>query len=320
MFYLLCCFAPFFFQSCSFEQDKLIFLLAEKPLVSSLQELIFWISVVRCLKQKSFIVFRFFWVWNTFFSTKILNFLNLAENSPQKLLFQQKMLVQISSSSKHFVFRKISVSPAFSDFFHLLPVSFIVRQSLIRQNWFVEKKNFFYLLLILLHSFSRKNFFLFFNCPLNFLYLCFSVFLLFLFCFSGVFHLFWVFQTKKLLKKKNSFGKFVGFEKLSFELFLLEWTYFDQKSVEKLTFVVSSKILTWKKRNLFPDSHALRIACANEGPLDHCCVSWRSRVSQVCVHSVVIDPGRGTSVASSRLSTFVLFFFAVKNLALNVFL
>ena len=63
-------FRTFFFQSCSFEQDKLIFLLAEKPLVSSLQELIFWISVVRCLKQKSFIVFRFFGCEIPFFPQK----------------------------------------------------------------------------------------------------------------------------------------------------------------------------------------------------------------------------------------------------------
>ena len=74
----------------------------------------------------------------------------------------------------------------------------------------------------------------------------------------------------------------------------------------------------------------LRIACANEGPLDHCCVSWRSRVSQVCVHSVVIDPGRGTSVASSHLSPFFFcfsfcFFFLrkpsfKKKCSVNVFL
>ena len=59
-----------------------------------------------------------------------------------------------------------------------------------------------------------------------------------------------------------------------------------------------------QKKNLFQDSHALRIACATEGSLDHCCVSRRSGASQVYVHSLVIDLGHGTFVASAHLSPF----------------
>ena len=55
----------------------------------------------------------------------------------------------------------------------------------------------------------------------------------------------------------------------------------------------------------------MRIACAIEGFLDHCCVSkrgWRCWSSQVCVYSVVIDLGHATSVASSHFSLFLFLF------------
>ena len=57
------------------------------------------------------------------------------------------------------------------------------------------------------------------------------------------------------------------------------------------------------EKTLFLNSHALRIACAIEGSLDHCCVSRRSWASQVYVHSVVIhwSRRRGTTVAPGRI-------------------
>ena len=60
------------------------------------------------------------------------------------------------------------------------------------------------------------------------------------------------------------------------------------------------------RQKLIQDSHAMRIACAIEGSLDHCCVSRRSWASQVYVHSLVIDLGPRTFVASVHLSPFFL--------------
>ena len=159
-----------------------------------------------------------------------------------------------------------------------------------------RKQNFFYLLLILLHLFfESRNSFLFFNCPFNF---CVCVFLFFLFLFV----FFWCLSyflnlSKQKSSKKNLLREIKSFFQKKIELFLEEWTYFDPKSVQKLTFEFSSKknISLKKEKNLFQDSHALRIACA----IAACRDGW---ASQVYVHSVVIDLGRGTSVASGRLS------------------
>ena len=82
----------------------------------------------------------------------------------------------------------------------------------------------------------------------------------------------------------------------------------DQKQCHTLLTTLKRK----EKNTYFKIHNALRIACAIEGPLDPCCVSRRSWASQVHVHSVVIDLGRETSVASGRLSPSVLYFFEKK--------
>ena len=77
-----------------------------------------------------------------------------------------------------------------------------------------------------------------------------------------------------------------------------------------LNFLQQNKIPQKKKdrkKNLFQYSHALRIACALEGSLDHCCVSRLGWASQVYVHSVVIDLGpRDIRCISPSLSSFLL--------------
>ena len=231
------------------------------------------------------------------------------------------MIVQISLSGNLFVFRKKSVSPAFAEkcFYHLLLVSFIVQKKF---SWkisfdkivFLKKnKTSFISSWFLLHLYFEQKLFSIFQCPFIFQLSCYLFFLLFLI----VFFLCLFFQTKNGIKK--SFEKHIDFfQHFLLNLFLEEGTYFDpKKNVFKKyhSDFFFSKKKNSLKRKIFQDSHALRIACANEGPLDHCCVSWRSRVSQVCVHSVVIDPGRGTSVASSHLSPFfLLFFFSLESL------
>ena len=71
---------------------------------------------------------------------------------------------------------------------------------------------------------------------------------------------------------------------------------------------------TFVREKLCQDPHALRIACAIEGSLDNCCVSWRGWAGPVHVHSIVIDLGRGTSAASRRLSLLFSVFFFKKTL------
>ena len=73
---------------------------------------------------------------------------------------------------------------------------------------------------------------------------------------------------------------------------------------DNLNFLQQNKIPQKKQKNLFQDSLALRIACAIEGSLDHCCVSRLSWASQVYVHLLVIDRGPGTFVASAHHSPF----------------
>ena len=252
---------------------------------------------------------RFFF----FVFSKILNFLNFAENSPQKLLFQQKMLSRSQFSSNHFAFRKISVSPAFSEFFLSSPSGVFYRsekssleKNLIRKIVSLKKKTFFYLLLIVIPFFWEQKLFSTFHLSFYFfafVFFCFFFFFYSVFLVSFIF--FWVFQTKKSFsKKQSSFEKCVGFSKVFFWTFFEEGTYFwSKKRCSKIEFWMFFKKSHLKKeKNLFQDSHALRIACAIESHLDHCCVSWRGWASQVYVHSVVIDLGRGTSVASGRLS------------------
>ena len=157
------------------------------------------------------------------------------------------MIVQISLSGNLFVFRKKSVSPAFAEkcFYHLLLVSFIVQKKFSWKN--LSKKLFSWrktkLLLSPLDFCSifilSKNSFLFFSVLLFFQLSCYLFFLLFLIVFSGV-----CFSKQKNGVKK-SFEKHIGF----FQHFLLNLffgggnIFWSQESVQKLTFVFSSKIL-----------------------------------------------------------------------------
>ena len=212
------------------------------------------------------------------------------------------MFVPISFSDNFVVLRKISVSPAFWEKWILSSPSCVCYRSKVLTKIFRKKlfswrkQNFFYLLLILLHLFFWEQKLFYFSTVLLIFCVCAFLFFLFLF-FSGVFHIFWICPNKNLLKK-NIFREIVFFfkKKNKFNFFLEEGTYFDPKHVQKLTFEFSSQKISLKKeKNLFQDSHALRIACA----IAACRDGW---ASQVYVHSVVIDLGRGTSVASSRLS------------------
>ena len=140
-------------------------------------------------------------------------------------------------------------------------------------------------------------------------------FFFFFFClvFSGVFHFFLNLSKQKSLfffeKKLSRTFKFFFFESLlnffGRNIFLM------QNKCSKIIIWIFFKKKSPLRKNLFPDSQALRIPCAIESPLDHCCVSWRSWASPVHVHSVVIDLGRGTSVTSSHLSLSFFFCFSV---------
>ena len=125
---------------------------------------------------------------------KFLDFLFFSEKIEEtcfttKVAFATKtFFVQISFCSNLFVFRKISVSPAFSEkvfLYHIFFFSFTIyfRKNLFRKIVFCKKKKASFYLSRFSFLFEEKSF-LFFNCFLNFCLraLCFSLFL-FLFCF-----------------------------------------------------------------------------------------------------------------------------------------
>ena len=130
---------------------------------------------------------------------------------------------------------------------------------------------------------------------------CVCVFLFFLFLF-GFFLVFfdlfcWICPNKNLLKK-ISFENILVFtqKKCLLNLFWRREHILIRKRMCSNVIIrifLKKKISLKRKKNLFQNSHALRIPCAIESPLDHCCVSWRSWASPVHVHSVVIDLGRG---------------------------
>ena len=236
---------------------------------------------------------------------------------PRKLLVQQKTILSrshfliISSCSEKYLslqlfHKKFVFIISFLCFFHLNII--FLKKAPSKNGVLEKKKNFFYLLLIF-HLFE-ETVFLFFNCPRNsFALVLFFNFSAFSVMFFWCFHLFWSFSSQKKTHVKNLFRENIGFWTF-FWIFFTERNTLNKKKeggfVQKLSFDFFSKKHFEKK--LFQDPHALRIACAIEGSLDHCCVSWRSWASQVDVHSFVIDLGCGTSVASSRLSPFFLFF------------
>ena len=298
-FFLIC-----FFQSCSFEQEKLtLFFFWQKnnlfnPSKNFSEILSFDVFFFK--KKKSFIVFRFFFFLKSLF-WKICFFEFRTKNAQngicnQQCLSRSHFLIIFSCWEKY---PSLQLSEK-NEFYHLLLVSVIVRkfwEKSFEKIVFLKKTKLLLSPLDFAPSFffESKNSFLFFNCPFNFLRLCFSLFsfsVFFFWCLSYFLNL-----SKQKSSKKNLLREIKSFFQKKIQLFLEEGTYFDPKSVQKLTFEFSSKknISLKKEKNLFQDSHALRIACA----IAACRDGW---ASQVYVHSVVIDLGRGTSVASSRLS------------------
>ena len=219
LFYLLCCFAPFFFNRALSNKINWFFFWQKNHLFhhskNSFSE--FLLYDVSNQSLSSFFVFfgceipffpQKFWI---FWTSQKIHHKNCFSN--KKCWSRSHLQVNISCLEKY-------------PFLQLVQIFFI---SCLCLSSF-DKVSF-----DKIDSLKKTSFISFWFCsilsqektPSNFLYLCFSVFLLFLFCFSGVFHFFWVSKQKSFSKKKKTFGKFVGFEKLSFELFLLEWTYFD---------------------------------------------------------------------------------------------
>ena len=186
-------------------------------------------------------------------------------------------------------------------------------KNLLRNFVFWKKKNFFSSPLDFCSLFFfLKKVFSIFQLPFQILFALVVFFFSFFYSVFCWFHLFSVCTIKKFPFKKP-FEQNMGALNFFFELFW-EGEYIEQKKRCKakiIIWVFVIKSLFWENLIVYP--HALRIACAIEGFLDHCCVSrrrWRGWSSQVYVHSVVIDLGRATSVASSHLSPFLCGFFS----------
>ena len=206
LFYLLCCFAPFFFNRALSNKINWFFFWQKNHLFH-LSKNSFSEFLLYDVSNKSLSSFFVFLGVKYLFSTKILNLLNLAENSPQKLLFQQKMLVQISFSSKHFVFRK---NIRFSSFFRFFssPACVFHRSTKSHSTklicWKKKKK-------LLLSPFDfapfflKKKLFSIFQLSFKFfvfVFFCISSFsILFLWCLS----FFLSFPNKKASQKKKLF-------------------------------------------------------------------------------------------------------------------
>ena len=164
-------------------------------------------------------------------------------------------------------------------------------------------------------SFFKETLF-YFSIVLDFFCTCCDFLFFCFFCsvFSGVFILLKVFPDKNISFKKCLPIKY-WFLNFLLNLFSQRAKTLNKKKggwfCSKIIILIFFR-KTLLREKLFQDPHALGIACAIEGSFDHCCVSWRSWASQVHVHSFVIDPGCGTSVASSRLSPFSVFFFSKK--------
>ena len=215
---------------------------------------------------------------------KNLNFLNFVENSlflffllcedtplsTETVFAKKSSFVQISFSVSCFL-KKILLSNFHKKLFIISFLwffwKFIFEQISFSNVALVKKRNSLYLLLIFF--FVIKNT-LFFNCALNFS--AFRVFSMFSsFCFSGVFSSCWVFPTEKIIKQ-------IPFlENICFYTLYLFWTFLEEGNIlnifQKLTFEKKNHFFS---KIIFLFSHASRIACAIEGSLDQCCVSWRN--------------------------------------------
>ena len=199
-------------------------------------------------------------------------------------------------------------------FLCLLSFESFYEKNLVRKNVFLKKnKTSFISSWFLLHLFflRAKTLFYFSNVLLI---VCVCVFLVFFFClvFSGVFHLFFFLN---LSKQKIFSTTALSRNKFSFELFLRKEHILIQKRMRskmiiRIFFKKKTSLQKKKRKNLFQDLHALRVPCAFETPLDHCCVSWRSWASKVYVHSVVIDLGRGHMLHQAISQLFSAFLFS----------
>ena len=179
-------FSHLFFQSCSFEQEKLtpFFFWQKNNFFKTSKNFFSEILSFDVFNQKIFHRFSIFF-WNLFL--KNLFFFEFRTKNPTKWHLQPTMFVPISFSDNLFVLRRISVSAAFYEKCILSSPSCVSYRSKVflkkkthSKKCFLKKQIFFYLLLIFAPScfffFESKNSFLFFNCPFNFFRLCFSLF------------------------------------------------------------------------------------------------------------------------------------------------
>ena len=175
-FYLFFCFVPFsvcFSQWCSFEQDQVYH---------------FWEEKTTCLTNPSKNFFSYFlwsdifsefyhhvplqkiWiVWSPFFSFFLKKFWrNMFYH--KSCFWNKNIFVQISFCGNLFVFRKIFVSPAFSEKVCLYHIFFVhlqlISATISFEKLFSKKKASFYLLFF----FVWRKSFLFFNCLFKFFF------------------------------------------------------------------------------------------------------------------------------------------------------
>ena len=210
---LFFCFVPFsvcFFRWCSFEQDQVYhFFERKEPLVKQIPPRISFQIFCDRIFLKEF--YHHIPLQKNLNCLKSLFSLKIEETCfTTKVAFGKKnIFVQISFCGNLFVFRKISVSPAFSEkvclyhlfFFHLQ----LIFATISFENLISEKKASFYLLLIFLFE---ESLFYFSIAVFNFCLrlLCFS-FLLFLLGF-----VWWIHFSVCPIKKKKTLKKY--FEKI----------------------------------------------------------------------------------------------------------
>ena len=202
LFYLLCCFAPFFFN---------------RALSNKINWFFFWQkNHLFHLSKNSFSEFLLYDVSNKSLSSFFVFFGCEIPFFPQKFWIfwtSQKIHHKNCFSNKkcwsrsHF---QVNISCLenirFSSFFRFFFISCLCLSSFDKVSFdkidLLKKKNFFYLLLILLHSFSRKLFPIF-QLSFNFfvfVFFCLSSFsILFVWCLSS----FLSFPNKKASQKKN---------------------------------------------------------------------------------------------------------------------
>ena len=218
LFYLLCCFAPFFsfvFSIVFFrtrEIDLFFFGGQKNNLFNPSKNFFLWNSVIWGLKNLSSF-FDFFEI--SFFEKSV--FFEFRTKNPTKWHLQPTMFVP---SDNLFVLRKISVSPAFAENVFFI-ISFLCLFIVRKFSWKnLSKKCFLKKAKLLLSPLDfcsifflrAKTLFYFFNCPFNFLRLSFSLFSFSVWFFFLVSFIFLFLNlSKQKSSKKISFEKFIGF-------------------------------------------------------------------------------------------------------------